>query len=139
MSGRSKDKPHASAEQPSGDETAFQYQERKRFIDYLKGQRSKVYTDAQQIRILRYIAEQSLDWWAELVNARQGRGTGAARDSFQAAVAELERLERKAGIVEDERFATHYQQLSEEHEARCRELYPALFAEPTNGNGNGSH
>lgn len=104
MGGRSKDKARASKEGDSDAPAEYVFIDRPRFIEHLKGQRSKNYTRAQQIRLLRHIAQQSLDWWGELVNARQGKGTGAARESYLFAMQELERLERLDGVAGDNSF-----------------------------------
>jgi hypothetical protein len=54
-------------------------------------------TTEEQIQKLQIIRDQSLEWWAERVQAKQATGMGAAQDSFNKAVHYLEKFSHEGG------------------------------------------
>ena len=75
----------------------------ERFIDKLRADRErarKIYDPAERIEILNFIADECLDWQAELVQRKDGRGAYHARDLYRDAITEIHRLEDRHGLQE---------------------------------------
>ena len=69
---------------------------RRTILERAADESDKPYPREKRRRLLQFIAEESLNWWADCLEARRSKGINTAMNSYKDAVSEIDRIDNRA-------------------------------------------